>query len=61
LAIAVTGVTSWLVLRAASIAGGFISGTMLRVLERVMGLLLSAVAVELLVGGLADLLPLGRS
>lgn len=56
-AIGVTGLASWILLRAAALAGGFISGTMLRVLERVMGLLLAAAAVEFVVGGLADLLP----
>jgi multiple antibiotic resistance protein len=55
--IAVTSLLTWLLLRAAASAERFISRTTLRVFERIMGLLLAAVAVEFLVSGLADLLP----
>jgi multiple antibiotic resistance protein len=55
--IAVTGLATWWLLRAAASAERFISRTTLRVIERLMGLLLAAVAVEFMVSGLADLLP----
>ena len=55
---AVTGLCTWLLLRAAASAERcFISRTTLRVSERLMGLLLAALAVEFLVSDLADLLP----
>jgi multiple antibiotic resistance protein len=55
--IGITGVLTWLLLRAAASAERFISRNTLRVIERLMGLLLAAVAVEFMVGGLTDLLP----
>ena len=54
-AILVVCVASWLLLRGAAKAERFISGTMVRVLERVMGLVLAAVGVEFIASGAADL------
>jgi multiple antibiotic resistance protein len=56
-AIFITGVLTWLLLRAAASAERFIARTTLRVIERLMGLLLAAVAVEFMISGLVDLLP----
>jgi multiple antibiotic resistance protein len=56
-AIAVTCLISWLLLRSAAAAERFLSKTALHVAQRVMGLLLAAVAVEFVVGGVRDLLP----
>ena len=55
--ILITGLLTWLLLRAAAVAERFISRTTLRVIERLMGLLLAAVSVEFMFSGLADLLP----
>lgn len=57
LAITLTCVLSWMVLRAATMAERFLTRTMLHVLERVMGLLLTAIAVEFVIGGLRDIWP----
>lgn len=57
LSIFVTSGITWLMLRATAAAERFISRTTLRVLERVMGLVLAAVSVEFIVGGVVDLLP----
>jgi MarC family membrane protein len=56
-AIALTCGITYVVLRGAASAAAerFLSRTTLHVLERVMGLLLAAVAVEFMVGGLRDL------
>jgi multiple antibiotic resistance protein len=56
-AVALTAVLAYVILRAAATARRFISQTTLHVLERVMGLLLSAIAVEFVVSGLRDLWP----
>ncbi len=56
-AIALTCLVTWLLLRSAALAERFLSQTTIHVLERVMGLLLAAVAVEFVIGGLRDLLP----
>lgn len=56
-AIAVTCGITWILLRGASVAERFLRKTTLHVLERVMGLLLAAVAVEFISGGLRDILP----
>jgi multiple antibiotic resistance protein len=53
----VTALISWLVLGATAQAERFMSRTTLRIIERVAGLFLAAVAVEFMVGGIADLLP----
>ena len=57
LAIAVTCFVTWMLLRSAAAAERFLSKTTLHVLERVMGLLLAAVAVEFVVGGIRDVMP----
>ena len=57
LAITITCAVTWILLRSASAAEKFLPKTTLHVLERVMGLLLAAVAVEFVVGGLRDVLP----
>jgi multiple antibiotic resistance protein len=54
--IALTSTISWLLLRAAASAERFLSRTTLRILERLMGLLLAAVAVEFMAGGVTEFL-----
>jgi multiple antibiotic resistance protein len=56
-AIAVTCLVTWVTLRAAATAERLFRRTTLHVLERVMGLLLAAVAVEFVLGGLRDVFP----
>lgn len=56
LAITVTCVASWLLMRYAARAEKLIPKTILRAFERVMGLLLAAVAVEFIAGGVRDLI-----
>jgi multiple antibiotic resistance protein len=56
-AVGLTCFLTWLLLRSAVAAQRFIKTTTLRVFERVMGLILAAVAVEFVIGGLRDLLP----
>ena len=53
--VAVTATVAWLLLRMAASAEKFLRQTTMHVLERVMGLLLAAVAVEFLVGGLREM------
>jgi multiple antibiotic resistance protein len=60
-AIAVTTLVTWLLLRSAASAERFLSKTMLNVMNRVFGLILAAVAVEFVIGGLRDLLPTMRA
>jgi multiple antibiotic resistance protein len=55
--VALTCLASWLVLDTAARAHQFIGATILRVLDRVMGLLLAAVAVQFVIGGLRDVFP----
>jgi multiple antibiotic resistance protein len=55
--ITVTCLVSWLLLRSSVAAERFLSKTTLHVLERVMGLLLAAVAVEFVLGGIRDAMP----
>ncbi|MBN1771422.1 MAG: MarC family protein [Deltaproteobacteria bacterium] len=57
LAVVVTCLIAWLLLRSAAAAERFLSKTTLHVAQRVMGLLLAAVAVEFVVGGIRDLWP----
>ena len=59
-AVAVTCAVAWLFMRGASTAERFLPKTIIHALERVMGLLLAAVAVEFVVGGIRDLLPTMR-
>ncbi|MBI4510138.1 MAG: NAAT family transporter [Deltaproteobacteria bacterium] len=56
-AIASTALATWLLLRASAHAERVLSKTTIRVVERIMGLLLAAIAVEFVIGGLRDLLP----
>jgi multiple antibiotic resistance protein len=55
--IALTCGITWAVLRGAARAQQFLKKTTLHVLERVMGLLLAAVAIEFMIGGLRDVWP----
>jgi multiple antibiotic resistance protein len=55
-AIALTCVASWLLLRSAAGAQRWLPKTLLRAFERIMGLLLAAVAVEFIAGGIRDML-----
>ena len=55
-AILATAIATWLLLRASSIATTLISQTTVRVLGRVMGLVLAAIAVQFVVSGMHDLL-----
>lgn len=57
LAIAVTCLLAWMFLRSASLAERFLTRTAMNVAERVMGLLLAAIAIEFVVGGIRDLFP----
>ncbi|HEY3803346.1 MAG TPA: MarC family protein [Kofleriaceae bacterium] len=54
-AITVTCLTAWLLMRSAANAERWIPKTLLRAFERVMGLLLAAVAVEFIASGVRDL------
>jgi multiple antibiotic resistance protein len=55
-AITVTCIVTWLLMRYAARAERLIPKTILRAFERVMGLLLAAVAVEFVAGGVRDLI-----
>jgi multiple antibiotic resistance protein len=55
--VALTCLIAWLVLRAAARLQALLGKTLLHVLERVMGLLLAAVAVQFMIGGLRDVWP----
>ena len=55
-AVAITCAASWLLMRGAASAERFLPKTLLRALERIMGLLLAAVAVEFIAGGARELL-----
>jgi len=57
LSIAVTAASSYLLLRAASLVNRFLGNSGRAVLERVMGLLLVAIAVQFMIGGLRDAFP----
>ena len=59
LAITVTCVAAWLLMRSAAEAERWLPKTLLRAFERVMGLLLAAVAVEFIAGGVRDLVARG--
>jgi multiple antibiotic resistance protein len=58
-AITVTCLVCWLFMRGASTAERFMPKTLLRAFERVMGLLLAAIAVEFIAGGVRDMIKLG--
>jgi len=55
-AVTVACIASWLLMRSAANAERLLPKTLLRALERVMGLLLAAVAVEFIAGGIRDML-----
>jgi multiple antibiotic resistance protein len=55
-AVAITCAASWLLMRGAASAERFLPKTLLRALERIMGLLLAAVAIEFIAGGIRDML-----
>jgi len=55
-AIAITCLVAWLLMRSAANAERFLPKTLLRAFERVMGLLLAAVAVEFIAGGVRDMI-----
>ncbi len=55
-AISVTCAISWLLMRSAARAERFMPKTLMRAFERVMGLLLAAVAVEFIAGGVRDMI-----
>lgn len=57
-AITLTSAASWLLLRAAASGRQLLPTTTLKILERLMGLLLAAVAVEFVAEGLRDLVPM---
>ncbi|MDX2088751.1 MAG: NAAT family transporter [Kofleriaceae bacterium] len=54
-AITVTCVAAWLLMRSAARAERLLPKTLMRAFERVMGLLLAAVAVEFIAGGVRDI------
>lgn len=56
LAVTVTCVVAWLLMRWASSADKYLPKTVLRAFERIMGLLLAAVAVEFIAGGVRDMI-----
>jgi len=55
-AITITCVACWLLMRSAARAERMIPKTLLRAFERLMGLLLAAVAVEFIAGGVRDMI-----
>ncbi|HSS00803.1 MAG TPA: MarC family protein [Kofleriaceae bacterium] len=56
LAVTVACAASWLMMRSAANAERLLPKTLLRALERIMGLLLAAVAVEFIAGGIRDMM-----
>jgi multiple antibiotic resistance protein len=56
-AIGISCLAAWLLMRSAILAERFLTRTSLNVAQRVMGLLLSAIAIEFVVGGIRDLFP----
>jgi multiple antibiotic resistance protein len=55
-AVTITCISSWLLMRSAANAEKLLPKTLLRALERIMGLLLAAVAVEFIAGGVRDMI-----
>jgi multiple antibiotic resistance protein len=55
-AVGITCAAAWLLMRSAASAERFLPKTLLRAFERVMGLLLAAVAVEFIAGGIRDII-----
>jgi multiple antibiotic resistance protein len=56
-AIAITSLAAWVLFRTAAEGERFLRTTTLKILERVMGLLLAAVAVEFMASGIRDMCP----
>jgi multiple antibiotic resistance protein len=56
LAVAITCAVAWLLMRSAANAERLLPKTLLRAFERIMGLLLAAVAVEFIASGVRDML-----
>jgi multiple antibiotic resistance protein len=56
IAITLTCAVAWLLMRGATRAERFLPKTLLRAFERVMGLLLAAVAIEFIAGGIRDMM-----
>ena len=59
--VAVTSLIAWLLMRSATRAERFLPKNVLRAFDRVMGLLLAAVAVEFIAGGVRDMVHLASS
>lgn len=57
LAAVAVSITIWLILRAARPISGFLGQTGMNVATRFMGLILAAIAVEFIAGGLVDIFP----
>lgn len=57
LAVVAVSITIWLILRAARPISGFLGQTGMNVATRFMGLILAAIAVEFIAGGLVDIFP----
>jgi multiple antibiotic resistance protein len=55
-AVTISCVATWLLMRSAATADRWLPKTLRRAFERVMGLLLAAVAVEFIAGGIRDIL-----
>jgi multiple antibiotic resistance protein len=55
-AIAIVSASAWLFMRSAASAERLLPKTVLRAFERIMGLLLAAVAVEFIAGGIRDMM-----
>jgi multiple antibiotic resistance protein len=55
-AVTITCLATWLLMRSAANAEKLLPKTLLRALERIMGLLLAAVAVEFIAGGVRDMI-----
>jgi multiple antibiotic resistance protein len=55
-AVTITCAVAWLLMRSAASAERFLPKTLLRAFERIMGLLLAAVAIEFIAGGVRDML-----
>jgi len=56
IAVTITCALAWLMMRSAANAERLLPKTLLRAFERIMGLLLAAVAVEFIAGGVRDML-----
>jgi multiple antibiotic resistance protein len=54
--VTVTCLAAWLLMRSAASADKYLPKTVLRAFERIMGLLLAAVAVEFIAGGVRDMI-----